>query len=382
MIKLISLPRLFLSVLVFLLMAIPVSADTISDTNARIEELKAKIAELQRQENTLSKEISLKDTEMTITLVKIKTIETAIVKLEGEAAELAKEIERLEMLLTRRSELVIRRIPETYKRSRIPLSGLLFFSKDFSDFVNRSKYLSVVQTQDAHLLFQLKATQNNFSERKDLREKKKLEQEELKGELEVEVRQLERQKKAKQALLTETKNNEATYQKLLAQALAEKQALERALVEGVKVGDVKKGDPIALVSNTGYPGCSTGKHLHFEIRKNGAWVDPGGFLSNKTVNDEQNGGTRSVGSGSWDWPIADTIRLTQFYGQTPYSWRYSYSGGVHTGYDMVSTSSDVIRAPADGSLYSSSQTCGGSSIIKIKYLEHGDGLISFYLHVQ
>ena len=137
-----------------------------------------------------------------------------------------------------------------------------------------------------------------------------------------------------------------------------------------------------MVGNTGYPGCSTGAHLHFEVRKGGTWVDPGGYLSGKRVKDDQNGGETSLGSGSWDWPLEDTIRLTQYFGKTPYSWRYQYSGGIHTGYDMVSTGSNIIRAPQGGDLYSSSQPCGSGSIIKIKYIDHGDGVLSFYIHVQ
>jgi hypothetical protein len=48
---------------------------------------------------------------------------------------------------------------------------------------------------------------------------------------------------------------------------------------------------------------------------------------------------------------------------------------------MVSDSSQIIRAPADGTLYSSAQSCGGATI-NIKYIDHGNDLISFYLHVQ
>ena len=154
------------------------------------------------------------------------------------------------------------------------------------------------------------------------------------------------------------------YQQLLSQAMSEFQAINQAIQSGQKVGPVKKGDAIALVGNSGFPKCSTGKHLHFEVRRDGKWVDPGEFLGKE-----------------WQWPLSEPITLTQSFGVTPYSAIYAYSGGIHTGYDMVSNGSDVIRAVADGTLYSSNQSCSGS-IINIRYIEHGNGLMSFYLHVQ
>lgn len=349
----------------------------------RIKELQDKIAELQGQENTLSKQITLLNSQISITTIRIENTKAAITKLITEIDELANEIERLEVLLTKRSILVLRRIPESYKRQVTPQFGVIFLSQNVSDFLLRVKYLTSVQQEDASLLFQLKATQSNFSERKDLREKKKLQQEVLKKQLEQQTAQLEQQKHDKQALLVQTKNSEAVYQQLLAQALAEKLALERALVDAVQVGPIKKGDPIGLVGNSGYPACSSGPHLHFEIRKGGTWVNAEEYLSPREVTDEQNGGARvRVGSGNWDWPLEGDIIVSQHYGKTPYSWQYAYSGGIHTGVDMYNKTSSFIRAPRDGILYSSSQTCGASSIIKIKYIDHGDGTISFYLHVQ
>ncbi|OGG14712.1 hypothetical protein A2875_05130 [Candidatus Gottesmanbacteria bacterium RIFCSPHIGHO2_01_FULL_46_14] len=353
-----------------------------SDINRTIEDLKNKISELQNTENSLAKQISLINSQIQLTTLRITSIQSAIAKLSTEIVQLADEIERLEDLLNRRSELVLHRIPESYKRKVISQFGAVFLSQNFSDFLSRIKYVEVVQKQDAQLLFQLKATQNNFSERKNLREDKRLEQESLQKELEIQSRELERQKREKQTLLEQTRNDESVYQRLLAGALAEKQAIERALVDAVRVGPVKKGDPIALVGNTGYPGCSTGAHLHFEVRKNNSWVDPGSYLSSKSVYDEQTNSDATFGSGSWDWPLEGPIRITQRFGKTLYPWLYAYSGGIHTGFDMTSNTSSVIRAPADGTLYSSSQPCGGSSIIKIKYIDHGDSTLSFYLHVQ
>lgn len=360
----------------------PVGAVDVGSVDKRIDELQQKIRELQGQENTLGKQIVILNTRISLTTEKISAIQLAIGKLTSEIGELKSEIDRLESLLTKRSELVLKRIPEAYKQQVAPQFGMIFFSHSFRDFVSKVKYFSTVQSDDAQLLFQLKATQQHFGERKILREKKKVEQEQLQKELAVEETQLAQQKQEKQLLLDQTKSSETVYQKLLTQSLAEKQALERALVDSVQIGPVTKGDPIALVGNSGYPACSTGAHLHFEVRRSGSWVNAEEFLRPKDVYDDQHGSKRSVGSGDWDWPLEGDVTVTQHYGKTPYSWRYAYSGGIHTGVDMTSNTSSVIRAPHDGVLYSSSQSCGASSIIKIKYIDHGGGLVSFFLHVQ
>jgi peptidoglycan hydrolase CwlO-like protein len=339
------------------------------DLNQRISCYESNLTKLGNSSKTLSSQIYQFDAQIRLTTLKITQTEEQISLLSG-------RIDQLEGSLGSLTSAYSERVVETYKMGRVgdPFF-LLISSSNLSEAFSRYSYLKKIQEADKGLLQRLQKVQDTYKE-------EKVSQEDLQIQLETQQKQLNSQKLAKKLLLDQTKNDEKKYQSLLAQALAEKTAIENALVSGTKVGPVKAGDPIALVGNSGYPGCSTGKHLHFEVRKNGTWTDPAPYLQNKTVNDEQVGGTVNMGSGNWQWPIQDTIRLTQHYGHTPYSWRYSYSGGIHTGLDMVSTISDVIRAPADGNLFKSSQSCGGSSTINIAYIEHNDGVITLYLHVQ
>jgi len=342
--------------------------DCQGNVNERISCYEQNILKLKDSGKTLSNQISQFDAQIKLTQLKITQTEEQIGLLSG-------RIDQLEGSLGSLTEAFSGRVVETYKMARVGDPFLLLISSDnLNQVFDRYSYLKKIQDADMNLLQRLQKAQDTYKE-------EKVDQEELQDKLASQKKQLDVQKAAKANLLAVTKNDEKKYQSLLSQALAEKAAIEKALVSGTKVGPVKAGDPIALVGNSGYPGCSTGKHLHFEVRKNNSWTDPGPYLQNKSVYDEAVRANVNVGSGGWSWPIQDTVRLTQHYGVTPYSSIYKYSGGIHTGFDMVSTTSDVIRAPADGNLYKSSQSCG-SSIINIVYIEHGEGLISFYLHVQ
>jgi murein DD-endopeptidase MepM/ murein hydrolase activator NlpD len=85
-------------------------------------------------------------------------------------------------------------------------------------------------------------------------------------------------------------------------------------------------------------------------------------------------------TGDWDWPIQNP-RITQEYGETFWTrlpwWPYKF----HTGIDMTSSNS-VIRAPKGGTLYKGTTTCGSGCPINFVAIDHGDGLISWYWHVQ
>lgn len=342
----------------------------------------AKINESKAEQQTLSSTIGYLDSQINLAAAEIRKTSSELATLETEITDLSGKIESIDYSLDDLTKLFISRVQSSYKeRKSTDVVLSIFNSSGFFDFFRHYQYVQKIRDHDREVLIALESARLDFDQQKSLKETKQAEVKSLQQKLESQQNSLNTQKTAKNQLLTQTKNNEQQYQNLLSQALAEKSAIEQALISGVEVGPINRGDPIALVGNSGYPGCSTGKHLHFEVRKGGSWVNPSQYLESRSIYDEDAQNDVSLGSGSWAWPIDSPARLTQHYGSTPYSWVYKYSGGIHTGLDMVPDNSDVIRAPENGTLYRSSQSCG-SSIINIVYIDHGNDLISLYLHVQ
>ena len=140
----------------------------------KIKVYQEQIASLNSQANTLSKQITLLDSQVKLTTLQIDDTRRKIDILDNEIGELTQEIVRLEDLKTKRLELVLHRIPQTYKRANASNFGGLLFSKNFSEFLTRAKYLLQVQEEDTQLYKQLQLTQTNYNERRDTRAERKM----------------------------------------------------------------------------------------------------------------------------------------------------------------------------------------------------------------
>lgn len=338
-----------------------------------IEELEAKIAELEQTRKTLSSQITYMNSQIKLTSLKIA-------QTEEEIAVLSQKIGRLEISLDTLAQVLGKRIAATYKKGEIDPIALFFSSRGFSDFITRYKYLKVIQLHDKKLLYAMEATRTNYDEQRQAVEA-------LKEKLELQKALLARQKKDKEYLLEVTRADEKRFREMLEAARAEMAAIERILAgygEVAEIGPVKAGETIGTFIY-GASACSSGTHLHFEVVKDGSSQNPAGYLKNISLMFETNVNPFTP-SGSWDWPIFEPVRITQEYGDTFWSRLGWYGGGPHTGIDMVSGSFDnpgprTVKSVQDGTLYRGSISCGGGTL-RYARVDQADGIQTYYLHLN
>lgn len=361
--------------------------DKLGEKQKEIEEYQRKIDELQSQQKTLKSTIAYFENKIRLTVVLIDQNEEKLKVLEKEIEQLSLKIGRLDESLETISRLLVLRIIETYKKGTINPLYLFLTSDGFSQFLNRYKYLKIVQAHDRDLLFKMEQARFNYDSQKTLKEEKQEEVERLKLQLEKQKLALAQQRKDKERLLEITKNDEERYQELLVVAQAEYEAILAILAgkgEVAEVGPIKAGEIISSMI-VGASACSIGTHLHFEVVVDGSSVNPASYLKSTNLIFEPEV-QQFNGSGSWDWPIFDPIRITQEYGETFWTRLGRLWYDFHTGIDMVSGTLDnpgsrTARAVQDGTLYRGSIDCGGGTL-KYSRVDQADDIQTYYLHVN
>jgi len=201
-----------LAFILFILTTVPVLA--LTPEEQKIEEIKvyeAKVTLLQNQAQTLSGQVEVYYGQITLAQLKISQTEDMI-------ASVSARINRLEKELQDRSVLLEKQIIQSYKKGKINSLQILFGSKGATNLVDNFKYLQIVQSQNSKFLYYSQKTQNNYIQQKTLIE-------ESQKKLQAQKVVLNNLRVERNNLLQQTKNSEANYQKLLAQAKTELESL-------------------------------------------------------------------------------------------------------------------------------------------------------------
>ena len=339
---------------------------------------------------TLRAELARLDASIALATAQIYTTVAEIEKIEGEVGALSTKIGYLDVSLDQLSQILVKRIAETYKKGKIDSFALLLSSRNFSDFLGRYKYLRVIQLHDRKLMLQMETVRTNYADQKTVKEEKQAELEAAKAKLESQKNILAQQKADRQRLLAATQNDEKLYQQLISSARAELIAIQGILAgqgKEIEAGHISEGQKIASMIS-GSSCNSSGTHLHFMVAEGGTTHNPFSYLSGGIGYENCSGSSCGSGdgdafnpSGSWTWPLNSPIEFNQGYGNT-WAVQHTWVGRIysfHNGIDVTSGSLEV-KAVKAGTLYKGVYQ-GGCNLNYVRVDHDDSNLDTLYLHV-
>ena len=317
----------------------------INERNAQIAELEKEIAGYQKeleavgtQANTLQAAIAALDITRRKLLAEIRATESKIAAATLSLDALTQNIGVQEGRIGRGSasmEKALRILAETSRASAVKT----FLGADgFSGAWLRADALRLVQARLSERVREVKELKEELEDDRAAVDAKRHELTGLKDELADRKRIADGERAAQQSFLNQTKNKEANYQRLLNERLARREAFSQELLEYEL-------------------------QLQFEL-------DPSRLPQ--------------AGSGVLRWPL-DAVKITQYFGNTPFARSGAYKGQGHNGVDFRAAVGTPVKAALSGVVQAvgdTDLTCPAASYGKWILIEHGNGLTTLSAHLS
>ncbi|OHA40526.1 MAG: hypothetical protein A3G59_01985 [Candidatus Taylorbacteria bacterium RIFCSPLOWO2_12_FULL_47_20] len=317
----------------------------IAERTKAIEELEKEIAGYQNQiELTKSEAESLRKAintleitrkklaaDISLTNVKIGTVNLTI-------EELQIEISETEASILKRKESIGKGIRRINENDHVDFVEIVFGASNLSQVLDATERMREVQTALFANIAELGLLKSSLDSKVASNEKKKTELTTLNTRLSDQKQIAEQNKKEKDELLKKTRNKESQYQQSLKEKMAIKEAFESELLEFER-------------------------QLRFEMD------------SSKLP---------AIGSGVLSYPLSNPF-ITQTFGMTDFAKSGAYDGRGHNGVDFRAAIGTPITASADGKVVGTGDTdtvCPGASYGKWVLIEHGNGLSTLYGHLS
>lgn len=344
--------KLFNILLLLIILTIPISfslAQSASEIREKIEEKDSGIKELEKEIAVYQAELNSLGQQKDSLNKALKELEINRKKLNADISVTENKIDKTNLKIQNLSNDIGNKESSILNNTKAVSLGI----KEISELENRSILESILSSDDFSLVWS--DIDNSMAVREKIRERT-AELRQIKGELEdtreetVEAKnelldlksKLADQKKIveqnaneKKKLLNETQNNESSYQKILVDRLAKKEALEKELRD--------------YESQLQYI------------------LDP----------------SKLPKAGIFSWPL-DYVLITQLFGVTSDSGRL-YASGSHSGVDFRASIGTPVKAMADGTVRGTGNTdlqCPGASFGGFILIEYDNGLFSTYGHLS
>jgi murein DD-endopeptidase MepM/ murein hydrolase activator NlpD len=317
----------------------------IAEHNAQIAELNKEIAQYQKDLDVVSsKKVTLQSTlsQLALSLKKteasIKVTQNQIGSIQLQIKQLNGDINSTQNSIEDHQDSLVQSIRVLHDMDDEPLAVQMLSSNNISDAWEDIDVNNSVQSAVNDRINTLSVEKKSLSDTKSQQEAKQKELQQKQSTLLAQQGSLNATKKAQSDLLAVTKSQESTYQSIIAKKKAQEASFEAALTD-------------------------LSAKLQYAV--NPSQITPSG-------------------AGILRWPL-DSVRVTQYFGNTPFAQSGAYAGKGHNGIDLGASIGTPIKAALTGIVIGTGNTDsvrGCYSFGKWVLIKHGNGLDTLYAHLS